>query len=1127
MPRDFQDPFPDFDAVPAQADKFEAFVVGVVRKQIDALSQQDSDVNWEEVASLLENEHDIIANEGGDAFQAHFKDANGDIDNKKLAAYERLVLVKNTARSYVPTLLERAHNSETNASADMIANIIADQKNLGYSADDSAKFFDQDAKASKSPTGHPTEGLSIDGIKLCFDLVHAAEKLGDDQDAAIEQTLTKMIMSDNFGSSKKFTILDEIDLSDLYARNHNAGVNKLERHIETSILDTYGEKKRVVLDAALRSWDFDSDGKNNAEGFAFMAKSSTTTMGALDDIIGGLDVVMGAGRITPEIEAAYADVVKIKEALQPVYNRSREITQELAEIADPEARKAYYTKVYKEELPKLKEQFKSIYNGVGSGNRGFDTYKKIVTDLEQILDSDGVAGVNNFEALDDAMRTIRRNGIVLEKGQPRQNDFKHIETIDNLFNNDALRELGVFRQGELDEIDEHGGLGAIEDIARQKQLMDKVVDYIGNDKGRRTAVMDMLFDSNPLEFEKNGYPNQTRSNIDRLEIRQMFQLKYEQAITSDSQPGSNQRTHFLFSVMGIQNGSSMSLYEDKKNLADRPNLIKGYFRNAGVSALGLSQIFNRDFIAGTSLDKTANKDSIQSMDPASDAERNGGWATRMEVFHKWRKIGQLSFKKGVSMAQMIGGGMSMNRFGGDPMIVSNVVAEELKHLAKKKLPGGAFDRGSRKHRHIMRSATSLLFTEQGRQKRFNMATPDQVADDYARKYARMAEIRFDLEGLVKDHTFIKKKSKFKDKSTEKFMRNLWKNSIDRYGDMRFAKDHAGKTILNRLADFITTPNIIGFKNNGARPATKGGGAPRIIDVRAIENDGRFFVSQTFTGGFYGAGQMMKDLGQGLRDKKIDFGDVKDWINHSEWDYSVHNKCLVDAGRFDATYSLKQLDMDHMSFDKLKAIGEHVEFSRDGDDKDSKMLYSGPRENLTDEQIYLAKIWYDRLVYISSMEAALKGPKGDVTLKSDVDDIIAAFRPKNNSPHFGLGERVKEQWKDIVVTTLNEHEKNKPQFETQYLREAQLKRDVDEKKLSAVDAIERQGGEGAIRASGSSYRAGTAPHWKYWTGAFSYGQDKKLTGNHRRKAIQPTTKAYQDLLKIAQQVEHDQRVVDFV
>lgn len=1100
-----KDPYPVFDDVPKQADVLEALVTDIAGELVPVLQQQEPGVDWHEILTLLREEHSLIANEGVQSFQARFKTPAGDIDSQKLAAYERLALVKNTVRSYAPVLVERAYNTDTGAVFNLLRENVREMKVLGFSYNDTVKFFDQDAKISKSPTPHPTEGLSINGIKLACALVACAEEQGDERDKALFAAVRQMVLSDDLGASKKFSIVDEAELSDFYAHNHNTGISELERIIEDAIESEYGRRPDLTLDAALRSWDYDSDGKNNADGFAFIAKVSRTTLGALDQIIVAIDATNPRSAALDEF---HADCLKVQAALQPVYNRSAEITQKLAEIENPAQRQAYYSEVYKE-YKDLAAGFGKVYEAVGSENRGFDFYLKALNVLGESVESLGGSHAKGAQPLDDALRLIRRTGFALEKGQPRQNDFEHIGIINNLFNSPNLRKRGIFRDDEFAEMDAAGGYKNLAP-ERQQKFLGVLSSYVA-ENGNRKEILSDINEANPLEFDPdgNGYPLQTRTLLDRLAVEQLYQLKFDQNIISDAQPGSDERMHFLFQVFGIKKGTSMSLHEDRGTLPRRAQLLQEFALSAGGQALSKTRNFYSSILKGTPLDKTSGKDTWAIIHPASDAERGGGFGTRMESAQTWRKIAVLSYNSGITIAQMLGGGMSLNRFGANPMILFNTVAEELKSTIKGD-GKGRFDRRVQHDRHIMRSATSMLFTEQGRHKRYNMATPMQVASDVSRKLSRMISIRFDLEGLVEDNTSIAEKPELENKKVQSRIDRLWKKSIDRFNDMRFAKGSDGIIILNKLAEKITTPHTIGNQNRGARPAAKSGSAKDMTGVRAIENDARYQISQTFAGGFLAAGQMMRDLATDLSEGKITFDTVQNWIEHREWDFSVHGKCLIDAGRFDPTYALDQLGWPEATFDELKEVGAQVLFTKGKGSNNIKMTYKGPRQDLSEEKIYFAKIWYERLLYVSHMEAALNGRDAPLNLQSKPEEIMAAFRPENNAPHYGLGEKTKAKWGD-VVTTLDEHARNKPQFAIQHMREEQIDRDV-QSGISKEEAVKRQGGAAILSRSSATYRAGTAPHWIYWASKNRYGTMPRPPGFTIEGVMTPKARA--DVARLA-------------
>ena len=838
-----------------------------------------------------------------------------------------------------------------------------------------------------------------------------------------------------------------------------------------------------------------------------MAKLSRTTVGSFNQIIDAIEGIEENQR-TPQLQKFYEDCMKVKGVLQPIYDRSSEISKALADIADPKERQEFYESVYDSEYQDLKEKFATAYEAVGSENRGLDFYKNALGVMGDAVEALGGSNADVALPLDDALRLIRRTGFALEKMQPRQNDFENIDIIHNLFESESFRVRGIFRADEFAEIDAHGGYEGLPH-ERQRKFLGVLSSYIA-ENGNRQDILEDAYAASPLAFDPNGngYPKQARTILDRLELQQLYQLKFDQNIISDSQPGSDERMHFLFQLSGINNGTSMSLHEDRGTLPVRPQLLEEFTQSTGGKALYKTRGFYSSVLKGTPLDKTSAKDTWAIIHPASDAERGGGFGTRMETSDVVRSIAQLSYRSGVTTAQMLGGGMHITRFGGNPMLLFNTVAEELKDLVKKD-GKGRFDRRVQEDRHIMRSATTMSFTEQGRHKRYNMATPMQVADDFSRKLSRMVAVRLDLEGLVEDHTFIAEKPEFGKAKVQKRMDKLWKKAIKRFNRIRFAVDAEGEIILDKLADKITTPHTIGFKNNGARPAAKGSGAKSMTGVRAIENAIRGDISETHLGGFMAAGQMMRDIVDDLKEERISFKNVKEWIDHPEWEFSVHGKCLPEAGKYNPLERLKDLGWADATFDELKEVGEQVHFTKFQGEKDHTMVYRGKRKDLSDEQVYYAKIWYERLVYVSHMEAALNGKKAAVNLLSDQDAIMASFRPEDNSPAFGLGPKTMAVYPD-VAETLEENKKNAPQIIIQHMRERQIREDI-EGGMSKADAVKRQGGEAQLRQSGATYRAGTAPHWAYWASKKRYGSTPKPPGFTVETVMSP--KAHEDVARL--------------
>ncbi len=1091
---------------PSIKNQMDLLVLSLMERQKDALAEKYPGADVTQAISRVRSDILRFQEYGVNDTDLTFYNPDGSIDTVNQNLLDHLNLVRHEMRSSATVIADRAYNIDDPAVYDELSQAVTDMKAMGFTYEETVKMFNQDIKFSKSPTPHPTENLSIKGIKAYMKVMEAAESDPKHREEDLEAAITELLVSDDISPAEKFNILDEIDLSDLYAENHNIGVNNLERFIEKTIEEEYGERPKISLDATLKSWDYDSDGKNNAEGFAFMAKATSTTMATLNLTIKAIENAQAEGLIQPidadEIQKALENCIAIKQSLQPVYDRSREITLDLANL-EPEARQEYYQRAYEGEYASLERQFSSIYDAVGTKNRGLDFYENIIITLRDAVNEQAPVTPREDNPLDDALRILRRNGIAMEKGQPRQNDYKHIGIIDNLIRYDKFRELGILSAEELDEIDAVKGYTTPEEKGgltdqRKHEILNRIAEYVELN-GNAREIQAMLYDANPLTFDDNGYPSQTRSLLDRFNLRHYYPHKFEDSINSDSQPGSDERLHFFFRVFGIQRGSSMSLHEDRGTLPRKPDLTVTFVNHSGRDRITRLQTYHETAQLPWHLDKSGGKDMHKSMTGPSDAQKIGGPAAQMEIFWIWGQGVQNAWKHQYYLEQMFGTGMASDRFGADGGTNADVAAQEMMEIVKE---NGPFDRSIPEHRRFMRAALAESFTQQGRHKRYAMSTSTQVADDLATRMTDKIHKRFELEGLVPVGTYIKPKPKFRDEHVEGFMHSLSSRWIDRFNKARDATVTDGvmygepSYVFNDFADKVTCPNIIGYSNHGARPAAKGGSAKQAMNVRAIENQQRHQISQLFAGSLYGAGKMMKEIGYAYRLENPDpnqvrlvEGDVQDFLNHEYWNFNIHVKTLAAAASVNNRYALAQVGWPDASFDELKAVGERVLFVDHPERGDEVlMVYNGPRQELTNAQLYTAKLWHDRLAYVSHMEAALTKKGDGPTLADDPETIMMAFKPKNNSPDIGVGVRTQLRWPEAVEIA-QEHKVNLPQFNAQYAREAQWKADADGG-LPKSEILDRQGGEAGLRQSRSAFRAGTLAHVSYWSGEKRIGIQPK-------------------------------------
>ncbi len=1043
---------------------------------VSELEKQDPSVNWTEMLNILRD-----ARNNPDAAMAALKTSSGDPDPVKTEAFSKLYNIQQTIRSYTPILMERAHEAENDEAFADLDEAIDGLKIAGYNYEDTCLFLSE-IKIAKSSTSHPTEGLNEEGIALCELLVDAAERDTPEKRAReMRQVMHEMIMVPNIGASEKSNVLNEIDVSNPRARILNAGCNRLERHIKDKIESIYGQRPDdLVLDIGGRSWDYDSDGKNNAEGWAFMAKMSTSTMGALNDTIKALKSIEAVpdervGTLIKQLE-------KTRDNLQPIYERSREMVVALAEETDPEARQALYGEHYAE-YQTLETGFGQIYDHVDSKTRGFTFYDDMLKTLADLRGQLRAAeDMDGAEIIDEVYRNLRRNGLVLEKGQPRQNDIIHAQIIDNLFYHSDFRERcisdGILSAEEFESIDGAGGFNKLKDEV-QRKIFVEILSH-AKDNGNRDALRQYLFDANLLGFDPdgNGYPSQERTLLDRLSLRALFPAKFDHGIISDCGSNGPARQKFIADLFGLTKMKHMPLHEDRSTLPDAPQLLKEMYGSVSgpirekAKALTAAVSLWKGFLGGR-IHETA------FMRACSDAERGGGSGTRLEAIDAFRGIVRASLDlfeetgEAVPLEILLGCGLSMQRYGGDPEIIRSVVEQELKAYVIRR--GCPFDHRNKQDRRIMRSALTMLWTEQGRAKRIFTAMPGQISSDFARRITHMIHGRLDLEGAVPDHSYIPKLSATSEQEQQR--KKYYGAWITEHAKFRHVVGENGRKVIDTLSDSITCPTMIKYANNGARPGSKSGGstADNRSEKRAIENNQRDYISEIFLGR-YGGGAMLRSM---LKDCEKS-ADKKGHLSQEEfsailkdpiWTYNIFIRDVTDAARTDyQKHALKNLNWD-TDFNELMALGKDVILHSPRGEEDFHLRYDG---NYSDEQACFAKAYYDHVIFVAQLEAVLDG-----RFDQSLDEMLAAINPKkgvNVSP----GPKTLAQY-PTAAEIAKEHEYGAPGLALVHMLEDHINGLVSSG-MSKSMAIKEVGGEAFLRHVASAWRAGTMPHWPLWSGA---------------------------------------------
>ena len=1096
-------------------------------------------------------------------FQEYLQNDNGGVDVEKTKAFSHVRNVLRTLDSYDGILAERADNTDNRTKLDDLEKAIRIKHAAGYSAQEIAEFFNNGSKISESYTPHPTEHLDPDDIKLVRALVEASESPLEEREANIKVAAEAIAKKTDFGASRKYTGVDEIDSTSETSRIHNKGINQLDREIEGMIYRTTSERVNICTNSTPKRW-LDADGKNTADGFYMMAEMSSTMMDAMTDLSDNLSRTM-AGNASDDIKSRlgkmHENINKVINRLQPAYESSRNIVIELAQCA-PEERENLYSERYSNDYKGLRDGLANVFDDMGN-DQGFKFYEDTVKELGSLRKDFEDYNPESALLMDESFRSVQRCGFALDEGQMRHGDPVNINILDNLFKSDESNELynsdefwnlcksvGRDLLNDLDhsELLEAGGFSGLPSDTQQRHW-DKILRYAEKNEEYRTKLLDMLSRANPLAFNGgNGYPDQGRAYMDRNDLRSLFPLIFGDMIISDAQIHGAPRSMYITDLFGMYDMKHMPLFEDKENAANMAECIEAF-----KEACGDHNLKNR----AERLEKVAQENDIlshakiahlmrvavmQVMRAASDIERWGGSPTRLQAFEQLRQMTRICHDMKVPFDYKLGGGMDLNRFGGDPDMPRRIIAQELKAVFNEKL-----DRGEELDEYdynMINMAMSISYTTQGRGKRYSTATAAQKTDDFAGKYTNILQDNMDLMGDVSDNTFIDEKQEFSP-AMEETKSRVKNKAIKSYIALANAYGTDGKgnvtggLLLDSFMNKVGCKHLWPFLNNSARAdAGKLGGGKDVSKLRAIGKCQASDTSQANPTGIYGSGQMMERLNNKRADEVITSDDVDELVHSDEWNECIFSRNLIDAGKFNAILAFERLsagDASEWNFDRAMDIGKECQVIKVEGEEKWKVVYEGEEKNVTDDQLYLCKLYYDRAVFLACSEAALNPDKNGpyVTMEDSLERIIQAIRPTDNNLDFGLGERTLKEWPS-VKDALDDHKKQAPMYSVIYMINDDIEEKIqndkgykdavakcneyvknhedgeyDEKDIikysEAKDAAKGAAKEAAIATYGdgdyavgesnlrrimAAFRTGTLSHKSKWGGEVTYGMENR-------------------------------------
>lgn len=935
---------------------------------------------------------------------------------------------------------------------------------------DSGLTYDQALIALRQPrdtkvgTSHPTDEQTLKGNELQRLLIETAEIKDDAQRAQAVQNIITEMMGDDIWPQHKDTTERVQDRHIAASHIHNEGANEFDYALRNAMADIYGKRPSpadLTTQTGREIWGgSEADGKPNAEAWTQVYSLARGTYEAMDATIKNLQYSK-----SEQAAGITAPLSKIMKNLSNVIEKSDSVIKALENESDAQKKQALYTQ-FADEFFETRDAFSGIYDDVDSDTKGENFYNTMLAELAQIRENEPAEGVQ--KQIEFAESALRRNGFILAKEHSRISPDVLMDMADGLFA-DLQKKNGHFLGTEQAKILKNKKFSDLK-TSKQYKLINYVVSQVQYHpkanlsdsekkayRERRQAFEDILDHVAKLDFPSGnkGYPSQLWSFNRHLELASDFPLKWSRDIISEAEEVSPSILLMLFAVKNIKRGTIMSLHEAAHTL-DKQGALMAEFSKAGGNR-GQQNKFAEIMEA---------RDCI--MRACSDSSKTGGEATIMQAFDVFRDMVRASIElyietgDAVALEPMLGCGMSLTRFGGNTDIVQNIAQQELAAYVEERGESLNFD--DENHHKLAHVGNVIMFTEQGRQQAISTATSSQIAHGFMKSFTNMIGGALQLFGFKEDVIAPKpKRSAATDTARKSFISGM----IGAHSHARFfgQTQDGQRSVLDRVMDDVSCPIMTTMTNIGNRPGARSTStAANVTGARAIGNDQSMHMSELFMNGWYGAGKELVEL-----QAENSPAAIKEAMNDPEMKYGLE-RMVAHAGRARFDRMFKKLSMDEHSFNDIVALGKSAKI--DGDN----VQFTG---NYTEEQAYLAHLYYDRLKMIACLDAHHQD-NNFTTGEFDLDSAIQALKPKSGYEVQFSEATLKAN--PAASSVIAEHEKNRPSLKfmqdtEDYIDDQAVKRGVPKEQI--ID--QEFGGQEGLYEIAAMYRQGSAPHIVYHRG----------------------------------------------
>lgn len=879
-----------------------------------------------------------------------------------------------------------------------LPSVIALAQEAGYNSRDMESFLNT-VRIWKSITPHPTEHLNKEGRDLYRELMKASEMEPAQRLEHINKIAAQMLQTD-IAPTRKATMQEETQDALEQSVIHRSGIRSLYRDMSAAIAQTYAEdgpnapdllSPRVRIDMALRIWHAgDADGKPNSDRWSLMTTmvmlAKESVRDHLDDFTKAIALELGLGEKQGIPLEELFDHVESMDNSRNEKDRLRSNIKKLAtsfRALERLEQNCLLPDAEKPDYEALKSEFAQLPLGSTQS-------REMCRDLNFLHSK-----FNNPQAreiLQESLFLLRMHGYSSAKIETRHNGDVYDKIMDNLFSNqEFLNKIDVPLNGQQ-SITAHGGFSKL-DAEVQRSMMDRARhSLIPKD------LQSYLFNTNrDSRAEDDPFPPQTHEFLQRFRLMADHPNMFGMALIAEAKDMSSEYQQFFAESFGVKNIINTPLPEEKETLESLTEAFVSYNSNGGkrnIQQRMASAWFRKE------------RENFHGLIiPCSDSTKQLGVFGKFQLREAICEVIDWAFQNDKIVLTKEGNGGAIGRGGGTGKTFYRYIMQNLKrNVDTQVLPLNRHDKADYA---ILEHASFMSNTVQGRFFRILSATPQQVAGDLASNIGEMLGCRMELEGLVKDATFIA--------PYDDFSPNL-NAAVDgahremlRYRGWRNIKNDDGSYVLDNYADIVSNMDVAGAANSGARPDSKSKKSKEFLKQRAIgsniilDHERTMYDSNLMNG--EGLEMMYREFANG----NLDQSDLDDLMNSPFWSDHLQT-VFMSLAQADITHGARRLGMTDWTHDDMMqtAASVNMSFTNVNGKYVPDMTFDDQNGKISKEQAFHAFVYADQFKSIVLTETLLN--TGAKALPNP-EDLYAIEGAKYNGTlaKMEIGESTLERW----------------------------------------------------------------------------------------------------------------------